>query len=86
MSRTYRAVLHSDQVQWLGKPPPHTDPVPVQITLVEEAPLEPAHEPGRAMAEALALLADRGTFASITDPVAWQREVRHERALPDRGR
>ncbi len=36
------------------------------------------------MAEALAELARRGTFADITDPVAWQRELRSERALPDR--
>ncbi len=36
------------------------------------------------MAAALAELARRGTFAAITDPVAWQRELRSERALPDR--
>jgi hypothetical protein len=36
------------------------------------------------MAEALAALASRGTFAAITDPAAWQREVRHERTLPAR--
>ena len=36
------------------------------------------------MAEVLAELAQRGTFAEIADPVAWQRELRSERALPDR--
>jgi hypothetical protein len=36
------------------------------------------------MAEALVALAQRGTFADITDPVAWQRELRAERVLPDR--
>jgi hypothetical protein len=36
------------------------------------------------MAEALAVLARRGTFAAITDPVAWQRERRSERTLPNR--
>ena len=28
------------------------------------------------MAEVLAELAERGTFATISDPVAWQRELR----------
>jgi len=36
----------------------------------------PPQERGRAMAEALAALAKRRAFASITDPVAWQRAVR----------
>ena len=35
------------------------------------------------MAESLAELAQRGTFAAITDPVAWQRELRSERTLAD---
>jgi hypothetical protein len=86
MLRTYKAILHGDHVEWLDKPPEQTQPVPVHITLLEEAPLEPARERGRVMAEALAALASRGTFAAITDPVAWQREVRHERPLPARER
>ena len=86
MLRTYKAILHSDHIEWLDKPPEQTQPVPVHITLLEEAPLEPASERGRVMAEALAALASRGTFAAITDPVAWQREVRHERTLPARER
>jgi hypothetical protein len=86
MLRTYRAILHGDHVEWLDKPPEQTQSVPVHITLLEEAPLEPARERGRVMAEALAALASRGTFAAITDPVAWQREVRHERPLPTRER
>jgi hypothetical protein len=86
MSRTYRAILHGDHVEWLDKPPEQTQSVPVHITLLEEASPEPARERGRIMAEALAALASRGTFASIPDPSAWQREVRHERPLPARDR
>jgi hypothetical protein len=86
MLRTYKAILHGDHVEWLDKPPEQTQPVPVHITLLEEVPLEPARERGQVMAEALAALASRGTFAAITDPVAWQREVRHERTLPARER
>jgi hypothetical protein len=39
---------------------------------------------GRAMAQALAALADRGTFADIGDASEWQREVRQDRSLPSR--
>lgn len=86
MLRTYRAILHGDHVEWLDKPPEPTDPTPVHVTLLEEPPLESTRERGRSMADALAALASRGTFATITDPVAWQHEVRHERTLPARER
>jgi hypothetical protein len=86
MSRTYKAILHGDHVEWLDKRPEQTQPVPVHITTLLDVPLEPARERGRVMAEALAALASRGTFAAIRDPVAWQREVRHERPLPALGR
>jgi hypothetical protein len=86
MLRTYRAILHGDHVEWLDQRPEQPRPVPVHITPPEGDPLEPARERGRVMAEALAALASRGTFAAITDPVAWQREVRHERTLPARER
>ena len=33
---------------------------------------------------ALKTLRDRGTFASIVDPVAWQRDIRQDRPLPGR--
>ena len=39
---------------------------------------------GKLMAEVLAELARKNTFAAIPDPVAWQRQLRAERALPDR--
>ena len=86
MLRTYKAILHGDHVEWLDNRPEQTQPVPVHITPLEDTPLQPAGERGRVMAEALAALASRGTFAAITDPVAWQREVRHERTLPARER
>jgi hypothetical protein len=86
MSRTYKAILHGDHVEWLDERPEQPQPVTVHITPLEDTPPEPARERGRIMAEALAALASRGTFAAITDPVAWQRELRHERTLPARER
>jgi len=84
MLRRYKAILHGDYVEWLDQRPEQTQPLPVHITLREDTPLEPAPEQGRMMAEALAALATRGTFAAITDPIAWQRDVRHDRPLPAR--
>src|SRR5208282_5539330 len=86
MIRTYKAIFYGDHVEWIDKRPEQTQPVPVHITPVEDAALGPPHERGQAMADALAALASRGTFAAITDPVAWQRELRHERLLPTRER
>jgi hypothetical protein len=84
MLRTYKAILHGDQVEWLEQPPEKSRPVQVHITVLEEPTAQPTRERGRVMAAALAALAQRGTFAEITDPVAWQRELRADRVLPDR--
>jgi hypothetical protein len=84
MMRTYKAILHGDQVQWIDIPPERTHPVQVHITVLEEAEPKLPFQVGRVMAEALAALVSRGTFSGITDPVAWQRQQRRERGLPDR--
>jgi len=84
MMRTYKAILHGDHVEWLEDSPGNCRSVQVYVTVAEEAAPEQPQERGRAMAEALAELAKRGAFASITDPVAWQRDIRGERGLPDR--
>ena len=84
MLRTYKAILHDNQVEWLDQPPEQSGTVRVYITVLEEPAPELLPDRGRVMAQALAVLARRGTFADITEPVAWQREVRSERALPGR--
>lgn len=84
MLRTYKAILHGDQVQWIDTPPERARPVQVHITVLEEKEPKLPVEGGQVMAEALAALASIGTFSGITDPVAWQREQRRERGLPDR--
>ena len=82
--RTYKAVLHDNQVEWLEPPPEKPDAAQVYITFLEEPDSVSPSNRGRLMAEVLAELAKRGTFAEIADPVAWQRELRSERVLPDR--
>ena len=84
MLHTYRAILDEDRVRWLEQPPKLSGTVQVHITILEENERESSTDRGQVMAESLAKLAQRGTFAEIADPVAWQREVRSERTLPDR--
>ncbi len=86
--RTYRALLHGDRLEWLGEAPESQTDVPlrVDVTVVEQTPVSEAHARGPAMAALLEKLAARGTFAAITDPVRWQRELRQERGLPGRMR
>ena len=82
--RTYKAVLHDNQVEWLEQPPEKSGAIQVYITFPEESDSELPSKRGRMMAEVLAELARRDTFAAIPDPVSWQRELRSERLLPDR--
>ena len=84
MLHTYRAILDEDRVRWLEQPPKRSGTVQVHITILEENERESSTDRGQVMAETLAELAQRGTFAEIADPVAWQREVRSECTLPDR--
>ena len=79
MSRTYRAVLYNDRVEWLDQPPEQADARQARIMVLDESAPESLSERGRMMAEVLGELAGRSTFATISDPVAWQRELRAER-------
>ena len=84
MLPTYRAILNENRVEWLERPPKQSGAVRVHITILENSLARSTAGRGRMMANALAELARRGTFAESPDPVAWQRDVRTDRALPDR--
>ncbi|HWK89106.1 MAG TPA: hypothetical protein VNP72_03900 [Longimicrobium sp.] len=83
MQRTYRAVLKGDHVRWIDSAPVATEETQVEITLLEEKP-RPTRSRGEEMGRALEELAQMGAFSEITDPVAWQREIRRDRPLPGR--
>ena len=68
----------------LNSPPSESGTVQVHITILDEGRRETSADRGRVMADSLAELAKRGTFAEISDSVAWQKELRSERTLPDR--
>ena len=86
MTRTYRALLRGNHLEWLGEMPEvQTEhPLHVQVTIEEAEPVAEEHARGRAMAALLEKLAARGTLSDLTDPVQWQRELRQERPLPGR--
>ena len=50
------------------------------VTVLDSAP---NGSRGKEMADALQKIASRGGISSITDPVAWQREIRKDRPLAD---
>lgn len=83
---TYKARLRGDRLEWLEETPefPIDVPLNVQVTLVEPEFVPAESSNGSAMAALLEKLAERGTFAAITDPGDWQRELRRERPLPGR--
>lgn len=87
MPRTYSAILRGDRLEWIDQIPEtvaqHRE-VKVQVTFEEEAAPVDERERGRRMAELLRAIAEKDPFADITDPVAWQREIREDRPL--RGR
>jgi hypothetical protein len=89
MAHTYSAILHGDQLEWIGESPDPAirgRPVSVKVSFVEDLSHPPLwnEERRRKLAEVLDRLAASDPFAEITDPVAWQREIRQDRPLPGR--
>ena len=83
---TITAILEADADGTLHLPVPQNlrrGKVKVVATLESEP--EAIDRPTRETAlAALRQLQARGTFKQITDPVAWQREIRKDRPLPGR--
>lgn len=49
-----------------------------------QEPAQPKESQGQRMAAILQRMADRNALPEITDPVAWQKEIRKDRPLPGR--
>ncbi len=86
MRQTFRALLRGDQLEWTSRRPtviPADQPVLVDVTVSEE-PFTTKPQSGQSMAAILEQLAQIGSFAEISDPVEWQRDLRADRSLPGR--
>ncbi len=88
MLQTYKATLRGNRLEWNDAAPQaisEDHPVAVYVTILDEAPASPAQQAsGQQMAAILTQLAQHPTLASVSDPLAWQREQRGERTLPGR--
>jgi hypothetical protein len=83
--QTYRAILKGNRIEWTDPEPTDLSPAqPVEVTILETSDSTDATTRGRRMAQALERLAAANALSEITDPVAWQREIREDRPLPDR--
>lgn len=87
---TYKAILRGNRLEWRGsaRQRPQTDhPMAVYVTVLDE-PLGEVNASGKGqgarMAAALGRLAEIHALADINDAATWERETRHERALPGR--
>lgn len=86
---TYKAILRGDHLEWRSEVRVPVSPdraVAVYVTVLDEpvTPVTNPQEQGRRMAVALAQLVQLNACGHITDPVAWERQMQQERALPDR--
>ena len=82
---TITAILDADADGTLHLPlPTELRQSRLKVTATLEAAPSASATPARTPLEALKELRKLGTFKAITDPVAWQREERKDRALPGR--
>lgn len=87
MLPTYPAILRDNRLEWVGDMPSNLPPgqgVQVHVTLLDKVLVLAAAAQGQRMADALLKLADSQALQNINDSVAWERETRQDRALPDR--
>jgi hypothetical protein len=84
MLPTYPAVLTNGRIEWSGEVPAGLGPrTRVRVTLLDP-PQGTASDQGKCMAAALEVISARGGIATITDPLAWEREQRKDRELSGR--
>lgn len=84
MLKTYPALIVDGHVEWLDQVPPESSSGPMKVEVaVVTLPVHPLSDDERrqrlrALFEKMKL---ENGFASIPDPVAWQRELRKDRPL-----
>lgn len=82
MVATYHAMLRAGRLDWGSEGPPDSLmqlTVPVTLTIIT-SPLAPSTR-GKAMAAALAKIAESGGAQSYGDPLQWQQETRQDRVF-----
>jgi len=85
MVATYHAMLRAGRLDWGTEgPPPSLSQLTVPVTVTVETSPPASSARGKAMAAALAKIAETGGAQSYGDPLIWQQETRQDRPLPGR--
>jgi hypothetical protein len=87
MLQTYSAILENNQLQWTNEEPETQNsgrPVTVLVTILDEVSTNNLALKKEKLAQVMARMAARNSLSIITDPVAWQQEIRADRNLPGR--
>ncbi len=87
MLPTYSGIMRDNRIEWSGDEPASAPPgqaIRVFVPMLEGTGAEVPSEQGREMAAILEQLAAQPANEDLGDPLAWQREVRQDRPLPDR--
>ena len=88
MLTTYKAILRGDRLEWSDEIPiavTSDTPITVHVTILDDTDMQVQQRlRGQQMADILAQLAAKRALDGIGDPVTWERDVRHDRSLPDR--
>ncbi|MFB2918772.1 MULTISPECIES: hypothetical protein [Aerosakkonema] len=85
MLHTFEAVLKGNVLEWSNDAPKQSDrPLKVYVTLLEEDSSLSADIRRQKVGEIFQKIAASNAFASVSDAVEWQRELRQDRSLPSR--
>jgi hypothetical protein len=88
MAHTYKAILRGNQLEWASSAPQLIDAtraLAVEVIIADELPVQQnGSQQAKRMLAPLEQLAKDNLLAEIVDPLAWEREQRQERILPDR--
>ncbi len=84
MLHTFEAVLKGNVLEWTNDAPQESDrPLKVYVTLLDESNLASENR-RQQLSEILQKIAATNAFATIENPMEWQREIRQDRSLPGR--
>ena len=84
MLKTYEAIFDHGNVRWLDKPPDAEGARLLVTVLSSVKPAATEVMPPKSLEDALKAAVLLNPYRDVVDPVAWQRDIRNERALPGR--
>lgn len=87
MLQTYPATLENNQLHWTNEGPEPQNPgrpLTVLVTILDEIVTDNLSAKKEKLLQVMSRMADRNSLSLISDPVAWQQEIRADRDLPGR--